>query len=167
MSDLISRQWLMECVNEGWIKFDTEKDENRFIHLVRDIAPSAQPERPFEIQDILDYLDTALHPIVSPEYWNVYSELYDMISMLPSAEWWIPVTERLPEEKDAGILKALRIEKRSEYVLATVDVKGEKMTATACTLDGKWNWDLKYAFPDFKVVAWMPLPTPYKGGEEE
>lgn len=45
MSDLISRQWLMECVNEGWIKFDTEKDENRFIHLVRDIAPSAQPER--------------------------------------------------------------------------------------------------------------------------
>ena len=44
MNDSISRQWLMECVNEGWIKFDTEKDENRFIHLVRDIAPSAQPE---------------------------------------------------------------------------------------------------------------------------
>jgi hypothetical protein len=43
MSDLISRKWLMECVNEGWIKFDTEKDENSFIHLVRDIAPSAQP----------------------------------------------------------------------------------------------------------------------------
>lgn len=41
--DLISRQWLMECVNEGWIKFDTEKDKNRFIHLVRDVAPSAQP----------------------------------------------------------------------------------------------------------------------------
>lgn len=40
MNDSISRQWLMECVNEGWIKFDTEKDENRFIHLVRDIAPS-------------------------------------------------------------------------------------------------------------------------------
>jgi hypothetical protein len=43
MDDLISRQWLMECVDEGWIKFDTEKDENKFIHLVRDIAPSAQP----------------------------------------------------------------------------------------------------------------------------
>ena len=43
--DLISRQWLMECVKEGWIKFDTEKDENRFVHLVRDIAPSAQMER--------------------------------------------------------------------------------------------------------------------------
>ena len=32
----------MECVNEGWIKFDTEKDKNKFIHLVRDIAPSAE-----------------------------------------------------------------------------------------------------------------------------
>lgn len=40
--DTISRKWLVECVKEGWIKFDTEKDENRFVHLVRDIAPSAQ-----------------------------------------------------------------------------------------------------------------------------
>ena len=45
MDDSISRKWLMECVEEGWIKFDTDKDENRFIRLVRDIAPSAQPER--------------------------------------------------------------------------------------------------------------------------
>ena len=45
MDDLISRQWLIECAIEGWIRFDTEKDENRFIHLVRDIAPSVQPEQ--------------------------------------------------------------------------------------------------------------------------
>lgn len=44
MDDLISRKWLMECVDEGWIKFDTEKDTNTYIHLVRDIAPSAQPK---------------------------------------------------------------------------------------------------------------------------
>ena len=43
MSDLISRKWLMECVDEGWIKFDTEKDTNTYIHLVRDIAPSVHP----------------------------------------------------------------------------------------------------------------------------
>jgi len=45
MDELISRKWLMECVDEGWIKFDTEKDKNTYVHLVRDIAPSAQPER--------------------------------------------------------------------------------------------------------------------------
>lgn len=44
MSDLISRKWLMECVDEGWIEFDTEKDTNTYIHLVRDIAPSVQPK---------------------------------------------------------------------------------------------------------------------------
>jgi len=42
--DCISRQWLMECVDEGWIKFDTEKDENTFVHLVRDIAPPVTPQ---------------------------------------------------------------------------------------------------------------------------
>lgn len=44
MNDSISRQWLMKCVEEGWIKFDTEQDENKFIHLIRDIAPSTQTE---------------------------------------------------------------------------------------------------------------------------
>lgn len=41
--DVVSRQWLMKCVNEGWIKFDTEKDKNIFIHLIRDIAPPVTP----------------------------------------------------------------------------------------------------------------------------
>lgn len=89
---------------------------------------------------------------------------------LPSAQpepQWIPCSERLPEEKDAGILKKLGTEKRSEYVLATVEVKGERMTVTACTYDGKWDWNMKYAFPDFKVVAWMPLPEPYREERRE
>ncbi len=47
---------------------------------------SAQPEQPTEVQDILQYLDEYLHPIVSPEYWSVYSELYDMVSMLQSSQ---------------------------------------------------------------------------------
>ena len=81
------------------------------------------------------------------------------------ADRWIPVTERLPEEKDAGILKKLGTNKRSDYVLATVEVKGERMTATARTYDGKWDWNMKYAFPDYKVIAWQPIPKPYT--EEE
>ena len=95
------------------------------------------------------------------------SVLKDLSSVTPKPEQrWIPVTERSPEEKDAGILKKLGTEKRSEYVLATVEVKGERMTVTACTHDGKWNWNMKYAFPDFNVVAWMPLPEPYQPKEK-
>lgn len=37
-------------------------------------------------QEVLNYLDNVLHPIVSPNNWNVYSELYDMIEELPPAE---------------------------------------------------------------------------------
>ena len=92
------------------------------------------------------------------------------IRLIPSADrpqGWIPCSKRLPKEKDAGILKKLGTEKRSEYVLATVEVKGERMTVTACTYDGVWQWDKKYAFPDFKVVAWMPLPEPWKGADDD
>lgn len=81
-------------------------------------------------------------------------------------ERWIPCSERLPEERDAGILKKLGTNKRSDYVLITVDVKGERMTSVGCTYDGIWNWDKKYAFPNYEAIAWMPLPEPYKGEQE-
>ena len=80
MDDNISRQWLMECVNEGWIKFDTEKDENRFMHLVRDIAPSVQPEqRWIPCSERLpeedgQYLITVKYKHVNDSYEDVYAE---------------------------------------------------------------------------------------------
>ena len=43
MDDLISRKWLMEIFEN--YPFDTEKDKNRVIHVVRDTAPSVEPER--------------------------------------------------------------------------------------------------------------------------
>ena len=96
---------------------------------------------------------------------------YDMdrlaIETVPSAHQWIPCSERLPKEIDAGILKKLGTEKRSDYVLATVEVNGERMTVTACTYDGEWDWNMKYAFPDYKIVAWMPLPEPWKGNADD
>lgn len=76
---------------------------------------------------------------------------------------WIPVSERMPKEEDAGILKKLGINKKSDYVIATVEVKGERMTVTACTCDGAWDWNMKYAFPDYKIIAWMELPKPWEG----
>ena len=96
---------------------------------------------------------------------NVLTEVRDRLKALPSAQpeqRWIPCSERLPEEKDAGILKKLGTSKRSEYVLATVEVKGERMTVTVCTYDGEWDWNMKYAFPDYKIIAWMPFPEPYR-----
>lgn len=97
---------------------------------------------------------------------GIFKECEERLLALPFArpeQRWTPCSEGLPEEKDAGILKKLGINKRSDYVIATVEVAGERMTVATCTYDGVWYWDKKYAFPDFKVVAWMPLPEPYKG----
>ena len=109
----------------------------------------------------------------NPEPWEpkITDRAYEALQMAISAlekqeqDGWIPCSVRLPKEKDAGILKKLGTDKRSDYVLATVEVKGERMTVTACTYDGKWDWNMKYAFPDYKVIAWRPLPEPYT--EEE
>lgn len=81
--------------------------------------PSAQPELSTEIQEILDYLDNTLHPIISPDNWNVYSELHDMVSKLPSAQperkkgRWIYNTnsESVCEEWICSLCEAFSFEK--------------------------------------------------------
>ena len=87
--DLISRQAAISLAGDLQIHGDEYHMYNQAINnYCTEIMglPSAQQERPSKIQDILNYLDTVLHPIISPEHWNVYSELHDMISTLPSAE---------------------------------------------------------------------------------
>jgi hypothetical protein len=34
-------------------------------------------------QDILDFIDYVLHPIISPEYYDVYCVLHDMVENCP------------------------------------------------------------------------------------
>lgn len=85
-NDLISRQAAIETALTYLVEYcgaAFDEDMQRMLKDQLDSLPSAQP---FEIQEILDYLDTKLHPIISPEHWNIYSELHDMISTLPSAQ---------------------------------------------------------------------------------
>lgn len=97
-------------------------------------------------------------------YYN--ENVIQSIKEIPFAEQephWIPCSERLPDEEDAKILRKFGVKKQSEYVLATVEVKDERMTVTTCTYDGEWDWKMKHALPDYRVIAWMPLPEPYEG----
>ena len=54
---------------------------NEVYRAIYDL-PSAQSWETTDIKDILAYLDGVVHPLVSPENWDVYSELHDMISGL-------------------------------------------------------------------------------------
>ena len=89
-NDLISRQAAIDALEkheeyEGHNYTLFRSVVSECAEIIREL-PSAQPEQSLDIQHILEYLDTVLHPIISPDHWSVYSELHDMISMLPSAQ---------------------------------------------------------------------------------
>lgn len=79
----------------------------------------------------------------------------ETIKNLPSAEpHWIPVTERLPKPNETvgRVLKHYLVQ----------DIYGDMLV-------GIWdgvNWQMSCSIEVIDdVVAWMPLPKPYKEGE--
>lgn len=80
---------------------------------------------------------------------------------LPKDNRWIPYSERFPDEVGA-------------YVVTVRDKKIPEITGTKidrwCLDDDKYRW-IKYENPygdnEYEIVAWMPLPKPYKAESEE
>ena len=126
--------------------------------------------------------------IYTYHYENKYWNMFDCADLPRSKHWdghteadaetrlmsldaphWIPVTERLPEEdfcSGRGV-------QYSETVLVTVVNNGDDddtFVDMACTADGVWQLnypqDTSPLIPKWcKVIAWMPLPEPWEGGE--
>ena len=91
---------------------------------------------------------------------------------------WIPCNERLP--KDLEVVNITWINHRPMTYYA--DIKDEPFTATAIHYNDKWWWyspiceDLLAEYgksecdkmdADIEVTAWMPLPKPWKGADDE
>ncbi|WP_105308826.1 DUF551 domain-containing protein [Dorea sp. Marseille-P4042] len=83
---------------------------------------------------------------------------------------WIPCSERMPKERDSMFARwkgtdkwtEAMFEKRSDTVIATIEYSnGKRTVAPAYTTDGKWRCDCIIG-DDGEVIAWMPLPEPYK-----
>ena len=82
---------------------------------------------------------------------------------------WIPCSERLPEEHETMFAKlkgtdkwdSAMPEKISDDVNVIIEFEdGTRKTKTMHTIDGKWKKDINII--KFKVIAWQPLPEPYK-----
>lgn len=82
---------------------------------------------------------------------------------------WIPCSERLPDEHETMFAKlkgtdkwdSSMPEKISDDVNVTVEFEdGTRKTKTMHTIDGRWKTDINIV--KFKVIAWQPLPNPYK-----
>lgn len=105
--------------------------------------------------------------------WIRYKMFERVVDRQPSAQpkqRWIPCSERLPEEHESVWAKAKGTdrwseamwEKQSDEVIVTeLFEDGTTRTDTACTHDGEWYVRVKII--KRKIIAWMPLPEPYKG----
>ena len=74
----------------------------------------------------------------------------DFLEQMPSAQRWIPCSERLPEA-------------RRSVILSTKEWTGEGCyweTTTNHVIWKGYRWNATYW--DDEVIAWMPLPEPYK-----
>ena len=84
---------------------------------------------------------------------NALQEDYDALGMAIKAleqQRWIPVSERLPEESLSSVLGWDRYRERCvfvQYIDNRFQITGKDET--------------------FDIVAWMPLPKPYKEGDNE
>ena len=92
------------------------------------------------------------------------------VNEVPSAEEtaeWISVSERLPKYNKTVLVSVKH--KGKEAIVFTAQRRRRIKTPDifeCCTDDG-W-WDLRIsAWDDHEVVAWMPLPEPYKPESEE
>ena len=107
-------------------------------------------------QIILDALSAEADEWIPREHFDVLKKNYDMLAGLLVEEKaraigaWIPCSERLPD---------VDVE-----VLATVDWS-DVLIAWRRKI-GIWETE-EYILENDEVLAWMPLPNPYKGGDDE
>ena len=83
---------------------------------------------------------------------------------------WIPVSERLPEE-DTEVLISYRY-KEGEGDTSHVDIDittyGQMYFGGNKVGNNKhWRAPFEYFHSNYEVIAWMPLPEPYKDGEQD
>ena len=88
-------------------------------------------------------------------YEQAWDDLQKRIEQLPSAEQWIPVTERLP--------KPIAPSQRREWFITSNQYGGVTLTCyefEASPFKEGWQTDMT-------ILAWMPLPEPWRGDEDE
>lgn len=113
------------------------------------------------------------------EFEKEFNEILNLaIKALDQEPRWIPVSERLPEDSDPVNITWVNRNPGGCYA----NIRDIPFTATGHYCNGKWWWFSMYcqdylneyglcdtdAMDDnIEVIAWMPLPKPYKAESEK
>lgn len=110
----------------------------------------AMDDKTVSLKEVLAEID-AMPPVKAEGHDFIEKTcLKTRLEFLPPAQsWWIPCSVMLPEN-DGVYLVTLRAITQLQKACAKIDI---------ARFDGKWH----KAYP---VVAWMPLPNPWEGGQD-
>ena len=114
-----------------------------------------------EPTDILNEIQKEIKNIVNKPFYypcdtisvGVVLKIIDKYKAIPSADKWIPVSERLPEETGEYLCWVKREQEEPYIDIEQIDCDG---------MIKEWNM-----VKPWEVIAWMPLPSPYKGEQNE
>jgi hypothetical protein len=162
MSDLIQRQDAIEAVYEALrtplpcYGNNLLQDSMTLAKAIVNNIPSAEPLEEFEwCHDCKEY-DQEKHCC---HRWT--KVIRNTVEEIKTKYWrWVPVTEALPEE-EVTVLVSAHYDGDKCY-----DYKANDYVTTAVYMDGRWFLsDEEHIMQLHKhhVIAWMPLPEPWKG----
>lgn len=130
------------------------------------------------IADTLTYYTVRKDLALLPSDNEIFDSMATLIELTEKVESfeWIPVSEMLPGEHDSVFADLYGTDKwddtfwrtQSKMVLVTVEHECSiRVAALSYTTDGKWALEKRDTLNKYKVVAWMPLPDPYREKENE
>lgn len=123
--------------------------------------------------NVIDAVKIILDRFSYKEYSIGFKWAMSVIETIPSADRpqeWIPCSERLPEEHEWIGTKEFGTT-ISDEVHITFDVNGERFVKTLSLQNGELsNYEKRIMdslYKGWKMVAWMPLPEPWKGANDD
>ena len=114
-------------------------------------------------------IEAAYQGLQEPANSAKWERILGNLKAVPSAQQWIPCSERLPEKQ--LFINTHERSESSEYVLVTIKMYNNPFCDFIIRVARydyvKNSWIILNANAEYiKVTAWCPLPEPYVDGEE-